>query len=131
MTELADRIEALTGPCRETDLLIATLTRKPMPSDKFFGKRIAKRAPPYTGSIDAAMMLVPEGYAVNSIREATEIEQDENTSEEPLPLWSVALVRRDCTGYQNRKKFLLAFQHGFADTPALALAAAAIRARGE
>jgi hypothetical protein len=65
LSALADKIEALDGPCRETDLLIATITRKPQPSDKFFGKRQAKRAPRYTASIDAGITLVPEGCIWN------------------------------------------------------------------
>ncbi len=64
---LADRVEALTGPSREVDLAIATETRKPQPSDKFFGKRQAKVAKPFTASLDAAMTMMPEGWLVVSL----------------------------------------------------------------
>lgn len=149
MGKLSVRVEALERPDREVDCLVAVAAgwdvrgaMKPLAEfAKTFGIEWVLEAatsrnsayntlPRYTASLDAAMSLVPEGYAVNSIRETTENEREDHTGDEPLPLWSVTLVRRDCTGYKNLKKFAVAFQHGDGNTAALALCAAALKCRG-
>ena len=56
LTELADRVEALEGPCRGVDAEIVAIVKVGMRSPWFI-------APPsFTGSLDAAMTLVPDGW---------------------------------------------------------------------
>ena len=55
MNTLIERLEALTAPSREVDLLIMRH------AENIGGDR--ENALPYTASIDAAMTLVPEKYA--------------------------------------------------------------------
>ena len=50
---LADRVEKLSGPCRETDAAIWNACEAWLTSDHL--------CPHFTRSIDAAMTLVPEG----------------------------------------------------------------------
>ena len=118
---LADRVEALTGPCRETDAQIAlAFNLYDRPEDLGCFVDLAEAvvggggqtwAPPaYTASIDAAMALVPE-------RSWTRL--DVWTKDLGGCTASVYLIGRDIEG-------------GFsahAATPATALAAAALRAR--
>jgi len=62
LLELADRVEALDGPCREMDLEIARTVINPQIVN---GSTAHER---YTTSLDASMTLVPEGcdFLVNS-----------------------------------------------------------------
>lgn len=65
--KLSARVEALEGPCRECDCLIentlglAKFERDPrvIYGDAYYNRVEPK---PYTASLDAAMSLVPEGY---------------------------------------------------------------------
>lgn len=78
MKDLIERLEGLTGPCRECDSLIGKhlfperdwvafeengvdiwWSRCPYEDGAFDGPK------PYTASIDAAMTLVPEGWSVH------------------------------------------------------------------
>lgn len=71
LLSLADRVEALEGPDREVDEMIARFT---MPNKKWapsisYGHGVYYNAngscsacPAYTKSLDAAMILVPEGW---------------------------------------------------------------------
>ena len=120
MNDLADRIEALTGPCREVDAAIMAINfdwrRRALSKgspfrdlcwvDKSSGKwkTTARQGYEYTASIDAAMTLVPEGGFAEI-----------NTYENP-----------DCFVWPGKGEEC--FQ-GTGATPAIALAAAAIRAR--
>jgi hypothetical protein len=69
LTELADRVEQLTGPCRETDAAIklafaAQLFANGATKDeavRILGGDLYADPLPYTASLDAAMTLVPEG----------------------------------------------------------------------
>jgi hypothetical protein len=91
MNELADRIEALTGPDREADAAIAVAMRNGLPLGSEWALKFPKwevepgskgvvriignvngncddisgrfTAPRYTSSIDAAMTLVPKGWS--------------------------------------------------------------------
>jgi len=84
--------------------------------------------------LDAALMLVPEGWLLHNLAETPEIVKEEHTGWEPLPEWSATLLRQDCAGYRNRRRFMEAFAHGDGDTPALAIYAAieaAIAQNGE
>jgi hypothetical protein len=125
-TKLAERIEALEGPCREMDAEIFKAVGAPLPKAAFgmdielqpdpnsasgfvmpVGElQVRYECPQYTASLDAAMTLVPEGWN-----------------------W---LVGTDAgVGFQSAL-----LRHGeeapieaIAATPALALCAAAIRAQ--
>lgn len=117
MTDLAERIEAATGPDRELDAEIdALLGWRRVDNPTFAGGLIDmwhspdgrmcrrdERLHAYTGSIDAAMMLLPEGW-------------------KPLRI----------TWFHNAVEVSMmsgfATSTGRATIPALALAAAAIRA---
>jgi hypothetical protein len=57
LLELADRVEAATGPDRELDIATQRIVRdKP---GLIYGLHAC---PPYTASLDAAATLVPEGW---------------------------------------------------------------------
>ena len=103
-TKLAERIEALEGPCRRIDecIQVAISGKDPLDYDGPFD------APEYTASLDAAMTLVPEGwlfdlYNLNGYPEA-------HLTNDTLQRVAVSVVTA---------------------TPALALCAAAIRAQQE
>lgn len=71
LTEIAERVERLTEPCRETDCLIFELGHRLLtparrgtidgePTGEYFdlnGDVLPERAPRYTESLDAAMTL--------------------------------------------------------------------------
>jgi hypothetical protein len=78
--------------------------------------------------LDAAMMLVPEGWVLNGLSKTPEQVKLEHTGDEPLPDWSATLLREDCAGYANRSRFKEAYAYGEAATPALALCVAIARA---
>jgi hypothetical protein len=68
LDELADRVERLTGPDREVDAAIMRLFTNSVESydgDFWYGPHgtIGEPVPAYTASIDAALTLVPEGWA--------------------------------------------------------------------
>ncbi|HAW61423.1 MAG TPA: hypothetical protein DCX26_03715 [Pseudomonas sp.] len=122
--ELAERIEALEGPCREMDREIFKAVGTPLPKAAFgmdielqpdpnsasgfvmpVGElQVRYECPRYTASIDAAMTLVPEGHWF-------QLEGPDHCA---------ADVGNDEQWWKGR-----------AATPALALCAAAIRAQGE
>ena len=128
---LAERVEALTGPCREMDAAVFQAIGAPVPF-KFANKLIAleyndvenayfarvsddmrvRYSPPaYTASLDAAMTLVPERTP-----------------------WSVCYPAnndgsRSCHGVPTKPTADVLGRFGHAATPALALCAAALRAR--
>ena len=136
LVALAERVEALAGPCRETDRAIwhdhfghcrhANTVRSGAQSDTGFdcvdcgadswgnkskapypvGDRLNDAAPAFTASLDAAMTLVPEGWA-------TRLAVEDRHSHS----WGWTL--RGGYGVDA---------HGRAATPALALTAAALRA---
>jgi hypothetical protein len=138
--ELAERCEKATGPQRELDVAIAIecgpaakrLESLMAGSPHNTVAEIAKEAdresplvciPSYTASLDAALTLVPEGWFVHSI---TEFNQR---------TWEVSLRGPDELRFakgpeawaNSRTK---GNERGVA-TPALALCAAALRARAE
>lgn len=109
---LADRVEMLAGPDREVDGLIAAALGLPHgPSSGWNNSEngdywtVEECAPSYTASIDDAMTLVPEGYD-----------------------WSVSSEQGRGIAYcvQGPSAFL---PDCVAATPALALCAAALRAK--
>tara|TARA_Y100001933_G_scaffold90783_1_gene91760 strand:- start:1586 stop:1996 length:411 start_codon:yes stop_codon:yes gene_type:complete len=127
-TKLAERIEALEGPCREMDREIFKAVGAPLPKAAFgmdielqpdpnsasgfvmpVGElQVRYECPHYTTSLDAAMTLVPEGWGWFKLRTSTG------------QVW-VEVEREDGTG-------MIAFSV-HAATPALALCAAALRAQ--
>jgi len=113
---LAARVEGLTGPCRETDGLIAKALNPELDwvlFDDCWGSRcphdgIAFDMPkPFTASLDAALGLVPEGSWFPRIDRSSPSE------------WRVNIGHANYGPGVNAK----------APTPALALTAAALRAR--
>lgn len=68
---LAERVEALTGPCRETDRAIRDALGLPNDYSADWGAR-GREVPaayPYTASLDEAMSLVPRGWIVSLCRD--------------------------------------------------------------
>lgn len=111
LTKLAERVEALTGPDREVDQAIhalVSLDRKhpylavPQIDDKHPSGR-PYATPAYTESLDAALTLLPEGWdwSYNIV-------------------WGTAIIW--CAGVEHKAVS--------SATPALALAAACLRAIG-
>ncbi len=110
---LADRVEALTGPCRETDVAVS----------KAVGRHIGIRK--YTASLDAAMALVPDGH-VMSLNSTSDDEKRRYRGDVPIADWVAMLIKQEHCGYKI--DFRGHCRHGYAATPALALTAAALRA---
>lgn len=132
---LADRCEKATGPDRRLDVEIAVAvdwrwddwepdeaTARAM-AEKHGIDWLAGRAkegissmwrhmPRYTASLDAAMTLVPDGWTAWELRSRRRMTA------------FVAEISRECDDDEEAKQ-------GHAATPALALCAAALRARGE
>lgn len=109
---LAERTEALTGPCRETDGCIwYACVEKPGAAGRLDRDMIG-RWPAFTGSLDAAMSLVPEGWKPRQINFSAPCADDRK--------WHLNLHG----GPEGQNCFV-----GRAATPALALTAAALRAR--
>lgn len=123
MTEkLSERVERLEGPDREIDFAIgevvmclrhvgAGLYDTDSPSGPYYSEDGGDYPayPHYTASLDAAMSLVPEG-------------------------WNCAVFRRQDWKQQNAQVWHSeqrgSTNHGDAATPAIALCAAALKARG-
>jgi len=107
LRSLADVCEALSGPCRETDRAIQTAIDGYEHADHLSNR-------PYTGSIDAAMSLVPERWE--------------------WQLWhgGVVSLKPDVAFISLREGADRRFEFRTdAATPALALTAASLRAIGE
>lgn len=107
LNTLADRIESLTGPSREVDLEIHN---SPFPPSLHY--RLSANTPAFTASLDAAMALVPEGLG----REAFFLQRNSH-GQCFADVWTDAEFNR--------------YVKGKAATPALALCAAALRARSK
>ena len=134
MIDLIARIESADGPSRELDAEIARsigwgcVVRDPEAQGKYVCWRKHYRSgewimlPRYTASIDAALTLVPEGWrpysADMSIKGRTRF-----LIEGPKTEWSTDDEGEKCAGNDW-------YAQGVAATPALALAAAALKARG-
>jgi hypothetical protein len=100
LLELADKCERASGPDRELDEAIARQTH-------ILGRRMwSGVAKPYTASLDSAMTLVPEGSA-----------------------WRVVTWPKNTEG-PKAGALVEGAPDVLAATPALALCAAALRARG-
>ena len=127
MNDLIERIEAASGPDRELDHEIYEYLGSPvvrMVSATTHGTDLVNWAPFYTASVDAALTLVPEGWRIGKL------EQDWRSGG-----WIAQLCERPT------ERQLQAFDDGVtigwntadtdpdAATPALALCAAALKAR--
>lgn len=100
LIELAERCEKASGPDREIDIDIQQVIGGAIPTG-FQMQYEGVRLPGYTASLDAAMMLVPEGMAIELA-------------------WNAARLADARVGWKRP---------GIAKSPALALCAAALRAR--
>lgn len=120
---LAARVEALTGPDREVDAEIAVASKAvPYDMEPAFGAGWWRgiydnrhwQAPEYTASIDAAMTLVPEGWeaAIYSAPVGSDLN---------------ANVQIETEQMRQRPDFYPL--ESIAKSPALALCAAALRAK--
>lgn len=116
LLELADRVEALSGPCRETDAAIVMALYPEAQIGEYCGyEDIVFHARPlvadkeilpfFTGSLDAAMMLVPECHFWHV-----------GSGDDLGPPWAWVGTDHNVRGLP-------------AATPALALVVAALRAR--
>ena len=147
LRSLADAVEALSGPCRETDgWIYAHMTRSDpyiignepgrFPAKPIYGERLDVmeqvggkdaadyiNAPPYTASIDSAMSLVPAGYRVMLS------EWDDEAHLRPRGAWQAVLSMAGSGMFGFNGAFKTRCEHGA--TPALALTAASLRAIGE
>lgn len=139
MSDLIKRLEALDAPCRELfdEAFVAIHGQKPPSlagyskeqSDWFTIRNSFSKMIQVGAWLDAAMMLLPKGYAVNAIQQTAQAVKDEHTGDIPLADWSVVLIREDCAGYRNRNKFRQAFEYGDATTAAIAFCIAALKAQ--
>lgn len=114
LIKLAERVEAATGPDRELDAEICRAAGWEVVRDRHDGKDYYEPVagyswqpvPAYTSSLDAAMQLVPEDR----------------------PKWAVTGRNSATVGMNGGEVGHIEWV--FAATPALALCAAALRARG-
>lgn len=133
MKELIERIEGAEGPSRELDAEIA-LAIGVVPAGAFrpcaaldvatfaTGAYGFWTAEAYTASLDAAMTLVLEGWAVGSL------DWWPSRKSSSVTLLETGAFSNGMTGHDfdvHRQA------RSYAATPALALAAAALKARGE
>jgi hypothetical protein len=132
LNTLADRVEKLAGPDREVDAMIAValdLEGEGMNPRRFrllhtdyggnnsyaaIGKH-HPRLPAYTASLDAAMTLVPVGWTYINLEICARGTDEQHCR---------CSVEREAGDDEERV-------HAYAATPALALVAAALRARSE
>lgn len=110
---LAEKVESLTGPCRETDREIELAFPYADASHLKFG------LPQYTGSLDAAMTLVPEGWRIYSADFSVR-NRSRWMIEGTKTKWATDEGGDPCAGDDW-------YASGVAATPALALTAAALR----
>lgn len=151
LMELASRVEAGEGPDRELDAAIGVAVagyflgepRYPGAERRYGyvdkegcrvepGNGAADRLiPPYTASLDAAMTLVPEGWAIDKISMWPASPEGASNATEPQS--SVSMVGTSLERYGRRMVWGYSGKEGRAEatssTPARALTAAALRAR--
>jgi len=111
---LAERVEKLIGPDREVDAEIADAVHWDDPITFSDDARLL----PYTASLDAAMTLVPEGWNWMA-----------GNRNQPTARAYVNNGELHFTGAAARKNPAQQWHEVVAATPALALTAAALRAR--
>ena len=126
LTALAERCEAATGPDRELEGEIYRAVEEPgwdnpQPSEEVKASYCRGVAGVYTASIDAAMTLVPKGleWTLDCLDAARD------------PRFGKCQARIMLMAYADDPKELGPQAIANGDTPALALCAAALRARAE
>lgn len=102
LDELIQRLEKATGPDRELDIAIASAWKQ-----HHSGRWSIVNAPYFTSSIDAALTLVPEGWFMEALHQQP----------------------RGWLCYVGSRSNSLARMESEADTAAIALCIAALRAR--
>lgn len=119
LIELAERCEAATGPDRELDAEIRAVFGHHWDYAADWGSRENCRpvARAYTGSLDAALMLVPEGWFVYGMGEGVTPIIRRGDTHKRMDFW--AEVQREQGGFLRKAR---------AQTLSLALTAAALRA---
>lgn len=116
MNDLIERIEAASGPDRELDHEIYEYLGSPvvrMVSATTHGTDLVNWAPFYTASVDAALTLVPEGFEWS-----LEYQAGHHVSSDVECMIAIAKLGDPCRDWEAT-----------AATPALALCAAALKAR--
>ncbi len=127
---LADRVERADGASRKLDAEIENLLAGGSAADLAYVLTDIERTaapPPYTGSLDAALMLVPAGWGwdVGDVHPPSE---EYNDGGRPwCEIWIRNGYGRECLPGMNKTPS--GRHHLNAATPALALTAAALRAR--
>lgn len=116
LAALADRVEQAEGPSRELDAEIKHTLGLPWDYAAYWGSRGNDKpvAHAYTASLDAAMMLAPEGWFWETGNQTCSI------------LGEAMLHKPEWVNGRTKLKFA----RGRGKTPALALVAAALRAKG-
>lgn len=128
LADLADRVEAAQGPDRELDCAIAIALSFPPSASARYGREAVWtcengyrwHCPTYTASLDAAMLLVPEGHTVQLS------DWDHAVLREKGP-WQAIVLPLGARGAMQQFTFTNRCDHAAA--AALALTAAALRAR--
>jgi len=115
LNELAERVEAATGPDRELDRAISDA----LGVGRFHAA--GSSAWQYTSSLDTAMTLVPEGWLLQFLQEIDYLD-----GEDAGPPWTAELRWRENFSSSGRSACQV-----WCATPALALCAAALRARSQ
>ena len=125
LNELAARCEASDGPDRDLDWMVAdaighqAFERKVAIWPPFMpGSKLDKTVPYYTASLEAAMTLVPEGWNWMA-----------GNRDQPVARAYVNNGQLHYAGYGTRRNPKHLWSEVVAATPALALTAAALKAR--
>lgn len=121
MNDLIERIEAASGGSAELDAAIFWRD-----ADKDVGLAMISGIPPYSTSIDAAMTLVPEGWMFGIERAGS---YDGSPKDEAWCWPYESNFDPDWQNGQQGYRDAPDGARGFAATPALALCAAALKAR--
>lgn len=153
MSDLIERLEGLTGPCRECDALIArsigmclhpNKTKSGAQSDTGFdcddcgadswgnkskdgfNRRLSDGCPAYTASIDAAMTLVPEGWWLAGMCFCPPDFRTERDKEYSAQI--AGPITWGTIDYGGPEEPLYEHESGDAATPAIALCIAVLKA---
>lgn len=129
MDDLIKKLEAATGPDREIDLHIFAVLNRPDPIAKIdwgcIGDRVTYGTgeweycadwPMFTFSVDAALTLVPEGWAIHTIH-GGQIKDGKQG-------WAVNI----CVNGNNMDDLMVEREH-LDERPAIAICIAALKAR--
>lgn len=118
LLRLADELMAATGPDRRLDYWIMTRT---VPTGRGYLWDPEDQNHRYTASLDAAMTLAPEGWYLRV--------EPRFYSEEGQVRWRAHAIRPDWSRWTPYDDWFDTIENIDADQPALALCAAALKAR--